>query len=339
MTQKPVLVIGHRGAPAYRPEHTRTAYLLAIESGVDAVEPDVVFTRDRVAVVRHENEISETTDVSAHPEFADRRTTKVIDGHELTGWFTEDFTWDELATLRCRERIPQLRPGSAEHNDSEPMLRLRDLLVLVDRAGTERGRPCGIVLEIKHATYFAGLGFDVAGLIAADLRADGWGSMDASRPLWIESFERSVLGDLRGHGIEGAYIYLMESSGTPVDERAAREDDAPSYAKQLDDLPGLVAEASAPIDGISLDKAILLDPARHPRELVAAAHAVGLSVFTWTARPENYFLAERNRGAEVTDVASAAAYGDWRAEWAEIRDTGIDGVFVDHADLGVAFFA
>src|SRR6188768_3982793 len=104
------LVIGHRGAPGYRPEHSRSAYDLALEMGVDAVEPDVVVSKDGVLVVRHENETSGTTDVADRSDFADRRTTKTIDGAEHTGWFTEDFRWDELSTLRCRERLPRLRP-------------------------------------------------------------------------------------------------------------------------------------------------------------------------------------------------------------------------------------
>ena len=126
--------------------------------GVDAVEPDIVVSRDGVLVVRHENEISGTTDVADRPEFADRRTTKTIDGAELTGWFTEDFTWDELATLRCRERLPQLRPTSASFDDQQPVLRLRDVLDLVRAASLEQGREIGVVLEIKHATYFASWG-------------------------------------------------------------------------------------------------------------------------------------------------------------------------------------
>src|SRR5687767_5911378 len=117
MPARAPLIIGHRGAPGYRPEHTRSSYDLALQLGADAVEPDVVFTKDRIAVVRHENEIGSTTDVAAHPRFADRRTTKVIDGQAITGWFTEDFTWEELSTLRCRERLPELRPSSASFDD------------------------------------------------------------------------------------------------------------------------------------------------------------------------------------------------------------------------------
>ena len=137
--------------------------------GVDAVEPDIVVSKDGVLVVRHENEISGTTDVADRPEFADRRTTKAIDGAELTGWFTEDFTWQELSTLRCRERLPKLRPSSASFDDEQPVLCLRDVLDLVRAASLEQGRELGVVLEIKHATYFAGLGWDFAELIEAEL--------------------------------------------------------------------------------------------------------------------------------------------------------------------------
>ena len=131
------LVIGHRGAPGYRPEHSRSSYDLALEMGVDAVEPDIVVSKDGVLVVRHENEISATTDVADRPEFADRRTTKTVDGAAMTGWFTEDFTWDELATLRCRERLPKIRPASASFDDQQPVLRLTDVLDIV-RAGVAR---------------------------------------------------------------------------------------------------------------------------------------------------------------------------------------------------------
>src|SRR5690606_17716300 len=150
MPRRSPLVIGHRGAPGYRPEHSRSSYELALAMGVDAVEPDVVATRDGVLVVRHENEISGTTDVADRPEFAARRTTKRIDGQALTGWFTEDFTWDELSTLRTRERLPRLRPSSASFDDAQPILRLTDLLDLVRAGSDEHGREIGVVLEVKH---------------------------------------------------------------------------------------------------------------------------------------------------------------------------------------------
>lgn len=342
MSRRRPLVIGHRGAPGYLPEHTRSSYELALRQGVDAVEPDVVFTADGVAVIRHENEIGSTTDVATRPEFAARRTTKTIDGVELTGWFTEDFTWAELATLRCRERLPRLRPGSAAHDDTEPPMRLRELLDLVRDAGRARGLDIGVVLEIKHATTFAGLGIDVAGTVAAELRAAGWG--DGELPLYVESFEETVLGELRALGIRATYVYLLEAEGRAYDLVARDGRSAPTYADQLG--PSGLDRLAASVDGISLDKSIILASVRRPEErrgwfgrgseaapVVARAHARGLRVFTWTCRPENAFLSPGFRRGR-----DKGAFGDYEGEWRAIAAAGVDGVFVDHPDLGVAVF-
>ena len=312
MPRHHTLVIGHRGAPGYRPEHTRSSYDLALALGVDAVEPDVVFSRDGVLVVRHENEISSTTDVAARPEFADRRTTKTVDGVAHEGWFTEDFTWAELQTLRCRERLPKLRAGSASFDDTQPPLRLADVLALVRAASLDQGREIGVVLEIKHATSFGALGFDVAGTIAAELRAAGWA--DGALPLVIESFESTVLAQVRAHGIPSAPTYAAQA--------------APAG---LDALVGVV-------DGISVDKRMILAPDRlgratGPSRVVDDAHARGLRVFTWTCRPENAFLVPQFRTGR-----DKSAFGDYAAEWQIIADAGVDGVFADHPDLALAFF-
>jgi glycerophosphoryl diester phosphodiesterase len=326
----PPLVVGHRGAPGYRPEHTRASYELAIAMGVGAVEPDVVATKDGVLVIRHENEISTTTDVADHPEFTDRHRTKTFAGHEVTGWFTEDFTWDELATLRCRERIPQLRPGSAVYDGQQPILRLLDLLAILDAAE----RRIRLVLEIKHAAYFAAIGLDLVPLIERDLRAAGWWG-DGER-LIVESFEPTVLEQLQQRGLPAAYVYLMEDEGSPADLAVSQGAHAPTYRDAMSPagLDALVGH----VDAISLDKKTILEPNRlgrvtGPSRVVADAHARGLQVFTWTARPENRFLVRQFRtGSEPS------RFGDYEAEWAVLRDAGVDGVFVDHADLGVAFF-
>lgn len=319
-------MIGHRGAPGYRPEHSRSSYEIALAMGVDAVEPDVVATKDGVLVIRHENEISATTNVADHPEFADRKTTKRIDGEPLTGWFTEDFTWDELASLRVRERLPQLRPSSASFDDTQPILRLIDLLDLVREGSSEHGREIGVVLEVKHATYFAGIGLDLAPLIARDLRAAGWAGGEL--PLTIEAFESTVLRQLRAEGVSASYIYLIEASGRPYDLLVAHGRQALTYKATVtpQGLDGLVGEA----DGISVDKRMLLAPGS---TIVEDAHARGMKVFTWTARPENAFLSAEFRGG-----GGKADFGDYESEWSVIARTGVDGVFVDHPDLGVAFF-
>ncbi|MEV7618538.1 glycerophosphodiester phosphodiesterase family protein [Microbacterium sp. NPDC089321] len=326
MPRRTPLVIGHRGAPGYRPEHSRSSYELALAMGVDAVEPDIVATRDGVLVLRHENEISGTTDVAAHPEFADRRTTKRIDGVSLTGWFTEDFTWDELSTLRTRERLPKIRLSSATFDDGQPILRLPDLLDLVRAGSEEHGREIGIVLEIKHATYFESIGLDLAPLIERDLRAGGWA--DGELPLIIEAFESTILHRLQKTGIAASFVYLIESTGKPFDLVTSLGRDAPDYASAV--TPEGLDRLAGTIDGISVSKKMLLTPGS---TIVADAHARGLRVFTWTCRPENGFLDSRFRAG-----GGKAAFGDYESEWREIADTGVDGVFVDHPDLGVSFF-
>jgi glycerophosphoryl diester phosphodiesterase len=328
------LVIGHRGAPGYRPEHSRSSYDLALAMGVDAVEPDIVVSRDGVLVVRHENEISGTTDVADRPEFAERRTTKIVDRAELTGWFAEDFTADELVTLRCRERLPAVRPSSASFDDQQPVLLLRDVLDLVSAASLEQGREIGVVLEIKHATYFAEIGVDLPGLIESELAAAGWA--EGRLPLIVESFESTVLGQLRDRGIPGSYVYLLEATGKPYDLVAAHGKRAMSYRhtaspEGLDTLVGQV-------DGISVDRRMILAPDKRgrmtgPSSVVADAHARGLHVYTWTCRPENAYLLKQNRRG-----GGPSAFGDYETEWGVVKDAGIDGVFVDHPDLGVAFF-
>src|SRR5690606_870568 len=157
------LVIAHRGASGYRPEHSRAAYELAVAMGADAVEPDIVPTRDGALVLRHENEISGTTAVAEHPAFASRRATKTIDAVALTGWFTEDVTWAELSTLRVHERLPKLRGASTTFDGADGILRLSDLLGLLDAAG----RKVGLVAEIKHAAYFDSIGLPLDELFAA----------------------------------------------------------------------------------------------------------------------------------------------------------------------------
>lgn len=327
-------MIGHRGAPGYRPEHSRSSYDLALELGVDAVEPDVVVSADGVLIVRHENEISGTTDVADRPEYAGRRTTKTVDGAELTGWFAEDFTWDELSTLRCRERLPKVRPTSATFDDQQPVLRLRDVLDLVRDASLAQGREIGVVLEIKHATFFGSLGSSMAALVENELREAGWAS--GALPLTIESFESTVLFDLQERGIPADYVYLLEAAGRPFDLFSSEGKAALTY-KQTASPAGLDALAGR-VDGISVDKRMILAPDKlgrltGPSRVVADAHERGLRVFTWTCRPENNFLIAQFRGR-----GGPSAFGDWESEWAVIRDAGVDGVFVDHPDLGVAFF-
>ncbi len=309
-------MIAHRGASGYRPEHTRAAFDLAIELGADAVEPDLVPTRDGVLVIRHENEVSATTDVAQHPEFASRRTTKSIDGRAVTGWFTEDFTWAELTTLRTRERLPKLRPANTAFDDLEPLLRLDDLLELLDATN----RAVRLVAELKHASYFASIGLPLDELVARSL-----GGFDHEL-LTIESFELTVLERVRSRGVGGRLVYLVEAAGSPADRPHE------TYASALT-VDGLTALART-VDGVSVDKRTLLAPdaagSRPGVDLVERAHAAGLEIYCWTLRAENEFLQPEHRlPGRGRDL------GDWRREFGLVFASGVDGVFADQPDLAI----
>jgi glycerophosphoryl diester phosphodiesterase len=343
------VVIGHRGAPGYRPEHTRSAYELAFALGADSVEPDLVATRDGVLVVRHENEISGTTNVADHPEFAARRTTKEVDGVPLTGWFTEDFTWSELSVLRARERLPLLRQASATFDDRYPILRLSDVLELVDAASDAAGRALGVVAELKHATYFEAAGLPLDELLVDAVADAGWTDRQG---MVVESFEKTVLGRLHVRGFRGRRVYLVEAEGAPADRVAALGAAAPGYATDVT-LRGLYALGSAAspaerVDGISVDIGQILhsgsvavglfgedeggvDIGAVTSDLVDLAHSAGLSVYCWTLRPENGLLPREFRTGGRDDE-----WGDWRRLFAILLHSGVDGVFADHPDLAVA---
>lgn len=313
-----MLIIGHRGASGYRPEHSRSAYELALAMGADAVEPDIVVSRDGVLVVRHENELSGTTDVADRAEFASRRTRRSIEGYDVEGWFAEDFLWSELATLRCRERIPKIRPESALFDGEERILALSEVIALVQEASREQEREIGIVFEIKHARFFRERGLAIEPLLADLLKKEKWHGSTV-----VECFEESALHAARSAGVEGTFVYLME------DQRRAWDlPEGPDYAAQRE--PAALVELARRVDGVSVDKSVIL---REGRRFVAHAQDAGLSVYAWTCRPENAFLSPGFRRG-----ARKSAHGDFVGEWAQIAATGLDGVFVDHPDLGVAHF-
>jgi glycerophosphoryl diester phosphodiesterase len=327
----PPRIFAHRGACGYRPEHTRSSYLLALELGADAIELDLVPTQDGVLVVRHENELSKTTDVAEHPEFADRHATKTVDGRTQSGYFSEDFTWAELTTLRCRERFPRLRPESAASNDTESILSLADVLDLYSA-----NAPVGVelILELKDATYFDEQGLPLDDLLATTLRDAGWAADDSR--LTIECFQKTILLRMRERGIGARHVYLMEFGGVAWDEvKWAAEQGVPSlaYADELSEA-GLEVLGRA-FDGLGLDARFLVDlftgNVDAGRKIVDAAHRSGLTVYTWTLRPENRFLPLKwHVGLDQS------ARGNWQGYFASLYSLGVDGVFADHPDLALA---
>jgi glycerophosphoryl diester phosphodiesterase len=322
------LVIGHRGASGYRPEHTLASYRLAIELGADYIEPDLVSTRDHVLVARHENEISGTTDVAAHPEFADRRTTKTIDGVPVTGWFTEDFTLAELRTLRARERLPDLRPDNTAFDGLYQVPTFQEVLEVARRARV------GVYPETKHPTYFDSIGLSLEEPLLATLEANGYRGPKA--PVFIQSFETANLKEL-ARKTRLPLVQLLDENGRPYDFAVSGD---PRTYKDLA-IPAGLAEIAGYADGIGPNKNLivprdaggnLLDPT----SLVRDAHRAGLLVHPFTFRRENSFLpADFRQGNPASPVYLRAA-GDLPAELRLFYRLGVDGLFTDNPDVAVA---
>ncbi|MHA6721682.1 glycerophosphodiester phosphodiesterase [Sphingomonas sp. RS2018] len=312
MSADPPLVIAHRGASGLRPEHTIAAYALAIEQGADVIEPDLVPTKDGVLVARHENEISETTDVAAHLEFTARRTTKTIDGKRTTGWFTEDFTLAELKTLRAKERLPKLR--STKYDGRYDVPTFDEIIALAQARGV------GIYPETKHPSYFASIGLGTDAPLVDALRRAGWDRADA--PVYIQSFEVANLKRLAGMTTV-RLIQLMDAAGAPADGAAE------SYAAMA--TPAGLRDIATYAYGIGPAKAMIRDGDRTPSSLVADAHAAGLKVHPWTFRAENIFLP-----ASLRSGLDPRRHGRLEEEIARYLELGVDGFFTDFPLQGAA---
>jgi glycerophosphoryl diester phosphodiesterase len=327
-TATPV-VIAHRGASGYRPEHTLAAYRLAIRMGADYIEPDLVSTKDGVLVARHENEISGTTDVADHPEFTDRKTTKTIDGQAVTGWFTEDFTLAELRTLRTVERLPQVRPDNTRYDRRFQVPTFDEVLDLVRTESKRRGRTIGIYPETKHPTYFDNLGLSLEEPLVRALKKHGLDRRTA--PVFVQSFETANLRDLNTM-TKVPLVQLADASGAPYDTVAAGT--TTTYRQMV--TPQGLQEIATYADGLGASKFLVIprDPvtgaAGEPTEVVDHAHAAGLIVHVWTMRDENQFMAKDYWRGEDPN-----AKGDAKAEIHAFLDEGVDGFFTDFPDTGV----
>jgi glycerophosphoryl diester phosphodiesterase len=332
------IVIGHRGASGYVPEHTLTSYFIAIQDGADYVEPDLVMTKDGVLVARHENEIGGTTNVAVHPEFASRRVTKVIDGHSITGWFTEDFTLAELKTLRAFERIPDIRPANMRFDGQFEIPTLEEILSLVhgveeqrDTHARQLGLPpprlIGVYPETKHPTYFAGIGLPMEQKLVSTLERYGYRGRHGLA--YIQSFEVSNLKAL-SKMTQLPLVQLIDSTGAPYD--FVVKHDPRTYADII--TPAGLAEVATYAQAIGPNKLLLIPRTAdgklgEPTALVANAHTHGLLVHPWTFRAENNFLPR-----EMLRGSSPMEFGDLESELLAYLRTGMDGFFTDQADLG-----
>ncbi|MFF2537962.1 glycerophosphodiester phosphodiesterase [Streptomyces cyaneofuscatus] len=322
-------VIGHRGASGYRPEHTLGSYQLALDMGAHIVEQDLVPTKDGHLVCRHENDITGTTDVADHPEFAGRKATKKIDGVSYTGWFTEDFTLAELKTLRATERIPGNRPDNTLYDGRWTIPTFEEVLRWADQEGRKRKKPVWLYVETKHPTYFRSLGLGLEEPLARLLRRYGRDRRNA--PLILQSFEPSSIQRL-ARLVDTPRIVLL--SGPTTRPWDFVESGDPRTVADLVKPAGLKWIASyAQGIGPTLDLVIPKDAAGRlttPTTLVKDAHARGLLLHPYTLRNENSFLpADFRRGTDPN------AYGDVFGAAAAYFATGIDGIFSDHPDTAL----
>jgi len=324
------VVIAHRGASGDRPENTLAAFALAIELGADYVEPDVVMTRDGHAIVRHDNVLDFTTDVADRAEFATKRTSKIVDGEMRTGWFSEDFTLEEIKTLRAVERNPEVRPGSARFDGDESVPTLREVLALVVDANEQRGLDVGVYPELKHPSHFASLGLDVAQVVVADLAEFGFTS--AQDEALIQSFEVDALTALN-EATDIRLVQLLGASGAPADQ--ATKADGLTFEEMA--TPAGLRRVARYADGIAVAKNEYVIPLDESGGLdtgatttfVADAHAAGLFVHVFTFRAENQFLP-----LEFRSAGGPNELGDVVGEVREFIRAGIDGFFIDHVEQG-----
>jgi glycerophosphoryl diester phosphodiesterase len=323
-----VLIIGHRGAAGYRPEHTLASYELAARMGADYIEPDLVSTKDHVLVARHEPDITATTDVADHPEFADRKTEKTIDGTKTVGWFVDDFTLAELKTLRAKERLPDVRQRNTIYDGHYEVPTFQEVIDLVKQLSRELARPIGIYPETKHPTYFRSEGLPLEELLVQTLNRNGLNRPGAK--VFVQSFEVNNLKAL-DKVLKVPLVQLLDIPGNfPADGSGKKYGEIATAA-------GL-KEVATYADGVgpSKDYIIPRDASGHslpPTSFIADAHAAGLVVHPYTFRNENQFLPLEDRS---NGGADPNAYGNAFAEDKRFFAAGVDGIFTDNSDTGVA---
>ncbi|XP_075990775.1 glycerophosphodiester phosphodiesterase, periplasmic-like [Anticarsia gemmatalis] len=324
------LVIAHRGASGYVPEHTLGSYALAILMGTDYIEPDLVLTSDHQVIARHDNELGLTTDIALHPEFASRRTTKTVDGAKVNGWFTEDFTLPELKTLRAIESLPEIRPGNARLDHIFQIPTLQEIIDLTKGLEIIHGRKIGLYPEIKHSLYFRTLGFPIEQLVVDILHKNGYEGSEA--PACIQSFEIDALKELKNI----TQIRLMQlydhPSLQPFDQYQKGAD--LTYGDMA--APDKLSEVAKYAYAVGPDKSYIIPRDQSNRlgrmtNFVNDAHEVGLKVYAYTFRAENHFLSAEY----ISGDRQPTTFGNFSAYLQVYYATGIDGIFCDHPDVPV----
>jgi glycerophosphoryl diester phosphodiesterase len=321
------IIIAHRGASGYRPEHTIASYALAIETGADYVEPDLVMTKDGVLIARHEPLLAEvnaagelighntTTDVAKRKKFADRLTTRDLDGSPHTGWWASDFTLMEIKTLRAVQRL-SFRGTTFDGQFEIPTF--QEIIDLAKRSTSPRGEPIGVYPETKHPTFHESLGLPVHDAVVTILKANGLDR--ATSPVFVQSFEVGNLRRLR----EALDVRLVQLSD--AEDREPFDVKGLTYGQMLS--PAGLGDIARYANAIGPNKRSIVPVDKHgmtlpPTSLVADAHAAGLTVHPWTFRNESVFLAK--------DYG-----GDPRREYQQFFELGVDGLFSDFPDTALS---
>ncbi|XP_045760654.1 glycerophosphodiester phosphodiesterase GDPD6-like isoform X2 [Maniola jurtina] len=322
------VVIAHRGASGYVPEHTLGSYALAITMGADYIEPDLVMTKDGQLISRHDNELGLTTNVASHTEFADRYRTQTVDSNEVSGWFTEDFTLAEIKTLRAIERIPDIRPGNARMDEAFQVLTFQEIIDLVKSLQISQRRTIGIYPEIKHSSHFKNLGLPMEQLVVNTFHRNGY--LDSDAPVYIQSFEISNLKELKKMTNLRLLQLYDSKSLQPADQVLLGT--GITYGNMS--TPEGLAEVAKYASAVGPDKSYIIprnadNSLGEPTNFVNDAHAVGLKVHPYTFRAENTFLPKEYQ----SDNPSKQARGNLTGELQKYIEAGIDGLFSDQPDI------
>ena len=331
-----IIIVGHRGASALRPEHTLESYQKAIDDGADFIEPDLVSTKDGILVARHENEIGGTTNISELAQFADRKKTKIIDGMSLTGWFTEDLTLSELNQIKARERIPKLRPENTKYNDQFNIPTLEQIIELAEKNYKKTGKIIGLYIETKHPTYFQKNNLGLEDPLLKTLSKYQY-TRDIA-PIYLQSFEVSNLKYMKDQltlhkSLKNAKIIQLYDDKTVSPADYVAQGIKTTYG-EMATAQGLTAVAKY-ANGVGPWKPYIFNEAfTAPSTFVKDAHAVGLKVHPYTFRPENNFLAANLKcsSAEI-DAAKRCETGATK-EYEMYFKAGVDGLFTDDPGLG-----
>lgn len=334
-TEPKIIVIGHRGASALRPEHTLAAYQKAMDDGADFIEPDLVSTKDGVLIARHENEIGGTTNISVLNQFKDRETTKVIDGITLTGWFTEDLNYAELnQNVRARERIPEYRTANTQYNDQFSIPTLDEIIELAENNYKKTGKIVGLYIETKHPSYF-----QKNGLVMEDTLLKTLSKYHYTReiaPIYLQSFEVANLKYLRQqlnlhNSLKHAKIIQLLDSPTSSPADLVITGINKTYLDLA--LPTGLQDIATYADGVGPSKTYIFSntDANATTSFIRDAHAVGLKVHPYTFRPENGFLPVYDQCNE--NKLERCPTGSLK-EFERFFHAGVDGVFTDDPALG-----